>query len=57
MLIAQVLGEYGALSGGFSGVANLLDNVEYTIRDAGAATWTAIFFSVVVVWFFFLRAR
>jgi hypothetical protein len=58
MLIAQGLGEYGALSGGASsGIANLIDNVEYTIRDAGPGTWAAIFLSVLFVWFFFLRAR
>jgi hypothetical protein len=56
MLIAQGLGEYGALSGS-SGLTNLFDNLEYTIRDAGPGTWMAIFFGVVVVWFFFLRAR
>ena len=58
MLIAQGLGEYGALSGGgFSGIANFLDNVEYAIRDGGPAMWVAVLFVVVVVWFVFLRAR
>ncbi len=58
MLIAQGLGEYGALSGGgFSGIANFFENVEYAIRDGGPATWVAVFFGVVVVWFVFLRAR
>ena len=58
MLIAQGLGEYGALSGGVSsGIANLMDNVEYTIRDGGPGTWAAIFLGVLFVWFFFLRAR
>ena len=57
MLIAQGLGEYGAVSGGvFSGIASLFDNVEYTIRDGGPGTWAAILFGVFVVWFF-LRAR
>jgi len=56
MLIAQGLGEYAVSSGGFSRIANLLENVEYTIRDAGPATWAAMFFGVLVVWFF-LRAR
>jgi hypothetical protein len=57
MLIAQGLGEYGTLSGGgFSGIANLLENVEYTIRDGGPAMWMAMFFGVLVIWFF-LRAR
>jgi hypothetical protein len=55
MLIAQGLGEYGALSSG--GIANLFDNVEYAIRDAGPATWAAVFFGVLLIWFFFLRAR
>jgi hypothetical protein len=58
MLIAQGLGEYGALSGsGSARIANLLDNVEYAIRDAGPATWVAVLFGVVVVWFVFFRAR
>jgi hypothetical protein len=58
MLIAQGLGEYGALSGGVSsGIANLMDNVEYTIRDAGPGTWAATFLGVLLIWFFFLRAR
>jgi hypothetical protein len=57
MLIAQGLGEYGTLSGGgFSQIANFLENVEYTIREGGPATWVAMFFGVLLVWFF-LRAR
>lgn len=58
MLIAQGLGEYGAVSGGgFSGIANLLENVEYTIRDGGPGTWVVIVLGAFVVWFVFLRAR
>jgi hypothetical protein len=58
MLIAQGLGEYGAVSGGgFSGIANLLENVEYTIREGGPATWVAMFLGAFVIWFVFLRAR
>ena len=56
MLIAQGLGEYAVSSGGFSRIANLLENVEYTIRDGGPATWVTIFFGLLVVWFL-LRAR
>jgi hypothetical protein len=56
MLIAQGLGEYAVSSGGFSQIANFLENVEYTIRDGGPVTWVAIVFGVFVVWFF-LRAR
>jgi hypothetical protein len=55
MLIAQGLGEYGALSGG--GLANFFDNIEYSIRDGNPTTWAAIFCGVVVIWFFFLRTR
>jgi hypothetical protein len=55
MLIAQGLGEYGALSSG--GIGNFLDNVEYSIRDAGPVSWAVVFFGVLVIWFFFLRAR
>lgn len=57
MVIAQGLGEYGALTGGFSGIANLLEDVEYTIRDAGPTAWVAMFFGVFVLWFVFLRRR
>jgi len=55
MLIAQGLAEYGALSSG--GIAYFFDNVEYAIRDAGPGTWVAVFFGVLLIWFFFLRAR
>jgi hypothetical protein len=59
MLLAQGLGEYGALSGGggLSGLADVLDNLEDTIRDAGPTAWVAIFFGVFVLWFVFLRRR
>jgi hypothetical protein len=60
MLLAQGLGEYGAVSGGgggFSGLVDLLDNVEYTVRDAGPTAWFAIVFGVLVLWFVFLRRR
>jgi hypothetical protein len=57
MLLAQGLGEYGALAGGggFSGLADFLDNVGDTIRDAGPTGWMMMFFGVVVVWFVFFR--
>lgn len=58
MLIAQGLGEYGALSGGASsGLASLMDNVDSAIRDASPTTWTAVLAGVFIVWFFFFRAR
>ena len=57
MLIAQGLGEYGSLSGGGSSLVNLVDNLNYAIRDAGPGTWMAGGFALLIVWFFFLRAR
>lgn len=56
MLIAQSLGEYGALTGG-GGIADFFDNLEYTIRDAGPTTWFVVVLGGLLVWFFFLRAR
>jgi hypothetical protein len=56
MLIAQGLGEYGALaSGGSSGLRDLLGNIEYTMRDADSSVWLAVLFGMVVLWFVFLR--
>ncbi len=56
MLIAQGLGEYGALaSGGSSGFRDFVDNVQYTIRDAEPSTWIAVSFGLLVLWFLFLR--
>jgi hypothetical protein len=56
MLIAQGLGEYGALAGGgSSGFRDFLGNLEYTMRDADPSTWVAVLFGVVVLWFVFLR--
>jgi hypothetical protein len=64
MLLAQGLGEYGALSGGLSGggggfsrLADVFDNLEDAIRDAGPTAWVAIFFGVFVLWFVFFRSR
>jgi len=56
MLIAQGLGEYGALaSGGSSGLRDFLGNLEYTMRDADPSMWLAVLFGLVVLWFVFLR--
>jgi hypothetical protein len=56
MLIAQGLGEYGALSGGGSSrLGDFLDNVGYTIRDAEPTTWIAVSVGLLAVWFLFLR--
>jgi hypothetical protein len=58
VLIAQGLGEYGALAGGgSSGLAGLFDRVDYAVRDATPATWVAVFAAVMVVWFVFFRSR
>jgi hypothetical protein len=56
MLIAQGLGEYGALAGGgSSGLRDLLGNLEDTMRDADPSMWLAVLFGLVVLWFVFLR--
>jgi hypothetical protein len=56
MLIAQGLGEYGALaSGGSSGLRDFVGNLEYTMRDADPSMWLAVLFGLVVLWFVFLR--
>jgi hypothetical protein len=63
MLLAQGLGEYGALvsrgsgASGVSGVSDVLDNVQDAIRDAGPTAWVVIFLGVFVIWFVFLRSR
>jgi hypothetical protein len=57
MLMAQGLGEYGALSGGASGMTNLFDNIEYALRDGGPGTWAAIAFGLLVIWFVFFRSH
>ena len=56
MLIAQGLGEYGALAGGGSSrFGELLDNVGYRIRDAEPSTWILVSVGLLAVWFLFLR--
>jgi hypothetical protein len=58
MLIAQGLGEYGALAGGggsSGGLRGFLDTVEYTIRDTEPSTWIYVCVGFLVVWFLFLR--
>ena len=57
MLIAQGLGEYGALSGGSSGLADMLDRMDYSVRHATPSTWVALFAGFLVVWFVFFRSR
>jgi hypothetical protein len=56
MLIAQGLGEYGALAGGgSSGLRDFLGNLEYQMRDADPTTWLAVLFGFLVLWFVFFR--
>ena len=63
MLSAQGLGEYGALARGgssevgSSSVADVVDNIEYTVRHAEPITWVGVFGVVLVVWFLFFRTR
>jgi hypothetical protein len=56
MLIAQGLGEYGALTGGgSSGFGTVLENLEYTIRRADVPTWVLVSVGVFALWFLFFR--
>jgi hypothetical protein len=56
MLIAQGLGEYGALAGGGSSrVAEVLDNIQYTVRGAEPSTWILVSVGLLAVWFLFFR--
>jgi hypothetical protein len=56
MLIAQGLVEYGALAGGGSSrLGEILDTVQYTIRDAEPTTWIYVGVGLLVLWFVFLR--
>jgi hypothetical protein len=56
MLIAQGLGEYGALTGGGSSrLGELLDTVAYSVRDAEPSTWILVSVGLLVVWFLFIR--
>jgi len=56
MLIAQGLGEYGALAGGGSSrVAEVLDNIQYTVRGAEPSTWILVSVGLLAAWFLFFR--
>jgi hypothetical protein len=56
MLIAQGLGEYGALtSGGSSRVAEVLDNIQYSIGAMEPSTWILVSVGLLAVWFLFMR--
>ena len=56
MLIAQGLGEYGALAGGgSSGLGRVLFDLENMVRDAGPSTWMLVSVALLAVWFLFLR--
>lgn len=57
MLIAQGLGEYGALAGGGSSGAfgSALDSIQYTIRNIEPSTWIYVCVGLLALWFFFLR--
>ena len=55
MLIAQGLGEYGALASGGSRLAEVLDNIQYTIGVLEPSTWLLVSVGLLAVWFLFLR--
>lgn len=55
-MIAQGLGEYGALAGGGSSrVAEVLDNIQYTVRGAEPSTWILVSVGLLAAWFLFFR--
>jgi hypothetical protein len=65
MMLAQGLGEYGALGGGavggggsaFSSLASALAAIEDTLRDTEPRTWIIACVGAVLFWFLFLRTR
>jgi hypothetical protein len=60
MMLAQGLGEYGAVGGGggaFSSFASALAAIEGTLRDAEPRTWIIASVSAILFWFLFLRRR
>ena len=60
MMLAQGLGEYGALSGGGGASSSLppvLAAIENTVRDVEPRTWIIVSVSAVLFWFLFLRRR
>jgi hypothetical protein len=66
MMLAQGLGEYGAVGGGGGGgafsslasaLADALAAVEGSVRDAEPRTWIIASVSAVLFWFLFLRRR
>ena len=66
-MLAQGLGEYGAVSGGtagggsgggaFSSLASALAAIEDSVRNAEPRTWIIASVSAVLFWFLFLRRR
>ncbi len=59
-MLAQGLGEYGAVGGGggaFSSLASALEAIEDTVRNAEPRTWIIASVSAVLFWFLFLRKR
>jgi hypothetical protein len=60
MILAQGLGEYGALGGGggaFSSVASTLAAIVGTVQNAEPRTWIITSIGAVLFWFLFLRTR
>ncbi len=56
MLIAQGLGEYGALAGGGSSwFREVVDNLEYTFGGTQPSTWILVSVGVLALWFLFFR--
>jgi hypothetical protein len=56
-LIAQSLGEYGAISVVSGALADLFDAASDTLRNVDNKTWAIVAVAAFVVWFLFLRRR
>ena len=56
MLIAQGLGEYGALAGGSSTrFSEVVDSIGGTLQNMEPSTWAMVLGGLLIVWFLFFR--
>jgi len=56
MLIAQGLGEYGALAGGSSTrFSEVVDSIGGTLQSMEPSTWAMVLGGLLIIWFLFFR--
>ena len=56
MLIAQGLGEYGALAGGSSTrFSEVVDPIGGTLQSMEPSTWAMVLGALLIIWFLFFR--